>query len=144
MGLAARRRGGDPDAASVAAGVDRCPGAALRLLPKRNADPGRGSPLDDEGAVRRRDPNSVERPSVSLRDLSADPDRDPASGERDGEGRCVMANSTYTEELSGVAARAWVLDEKEFSRRSFLRGGGSLVIGLSLVGAVAAGARAAN
>ena len=37
-----------------------------------------------------------------------------------------------------MAAKAWVLDEKEFSRRSFLRGGGSLVIGMSLAGSRAA------
>jgi nicotinate dehydrogenase subunit B len=39
-------------------------------------------------------------------------------------------------------ARARVLSEQEFSRKSFLRGGGSLVIGLSLAGA--GSARAAN
>jgi nicotinate dehydrogenase subunit B len=43
-----------------------------------------------------------------------------------------------------MTARAWVLDEKEFSRGSFLRGGGSLVIGLSVAGIVADAARAAN
>ena len=42
----------------------------------------------------------------------------------------------------GMGAR--VLSEKEFSRRSFLRGGGSLVIGLSLVGAATGRAAAAN
>ena len=43
-----------------------------------------------------------------------------------------------------MGAGARVLTEKEFSRRSFLRGGGSLVIGLSLVGAAAGRAGAAN
>ncbi len=43
--------------------------------------------------------------------------------------------------MGGVAR---VLTEKEFSRRSFLRGGGSLVIGLSLVGVTTGRAGAAN
>ena len=55
-----------------------------------------------------------------------------------------MTNSTNTEELSDMAAKAWVLDEYEFSRKSFLRGGGALVIGMSLAGTAASEARAAN
>ena len=37
--------------ASAAAGVDRCAGAALRVLPERHDDPGRRSPRDDEEPV---------------------------------------------------------------------------------------------
>lgn len=37
-----------------------------------------------------------------------------------------------------------LLSEKEFSRRSFLRAGGSFVIGFSLVGTAAQAASAAN
>ena len=43
-----------------------------------------------------------------------------------------------------MSAGARVLSEREFSRTSFLRGGGSLVIGLSLGGLAAQGAGAAN
>ena len=39
----ARDDRGDPGAASAAAGVDRGAGAAVRLLPERDADPGRRS-----------------------------------------------------------------------------------------------------
>jgi nicotinate dehydrogenase subunit B len=46
--------------------------------------------------------------------------------------------------MSDVVPGARVLSEKEFSRRSFLRGGGSLVIGLSMAGVVAGRSRAAN
>jgi nicotinate dehydrogenase subunit B len=55
-----------------------------------------------------------------------------------------MGNSTNAEELSDMDAKVWVLDEHEFSRKSFLRAGGSLVIGMSVAGTVASGARAAN
>src|ERR1700739_3224909 len=79
-----------------------------------------------------------------MRHLSADPDRDPSGRERDGEGRCVMGNSTKNKEPGDMAAKAWVLDEHEFSRKSFLRAGGSLVIGMSLAGTVASKAGAAN
>ena len=103
-------------AASVAAGVDRRAGAALRLLPERHDDPGRRSAGDGEAADRGADPHGDERPPVPLRHLSADPDRDPAGGEGDGEGREV----TMTEILN-----------KEFSRKSFVKGGGALVVGFS-------------
>ena len=43
-----------------------------------------------------------------------------------------------------MSAGARVLTEREFSRKSFLRGGGSLVIGLSVAGAAAQAAGAAN
>jgi nicotinate dehydrogenase subunit B len=55
-----------------------------------------------------------------------------------------MSTSTNRQEMGEMNATAWVLDEKEFSRRSFLRGGGSLVIGMSLAGTVADRAGAAN
>ena len=108
-------------AASVAAGLDRRAGAALRLLPERDDDPGRRSAGDDEAPDRGPDPHRDERPSVPLRDLSADPDRDPEGRRRDGEGWEV----TMTEILN-----------KEFSRKSFLKGGGALIVGFSVAGAV--------
>ena len=88
--------------ASVAAGVDRRAGAALRLLPERNDDPGRRSAGDDEAPDRGADPHRDERSSVPLRDLSADPDGDPEGRGRDGEGWEV----TMTEMLNeGVLAQ---------------------------------------
>ena len=107
-------------AASAAAGVDRRAGAALRLLPERNDDPGRRSAGDDEAPDRGADPHRDERPSLPLRHLSADPDGDPEGRCRDGEGWEV----TMTEILN-----------KEFSRTSFLKGGGALIVGFSMAGA---------
>ena len=94
-------------AASVAAGVDRRAGAALRLLPERDDDPGRRSARDDEEPVRGPDPHGDERASVPLRDVSENPDRDPEGRGRDGEGRCMMTG---------------LLHEKEFSRKAFFKG----------------------
>ncbi len=111
-------------AASVAAGVDRCAGAALRLLPERDDDPGRRPPGDDQEPVRGPDPHGDERASLPLRDLSENPDRDPAGRGRDGKGRCVMTG---------------LLHEKEFSRRSFIKAGGVLIVGFSLAGSGLAG-----
>src|SRR3954451_18338572 len=82
--------GGFAGVASVAAGVDRCAGAALRLLPERDDDPGRRSALDDEESDRGPDPDGDERPPLPLRYLSADPDGDQAGRRRDGEGRQVI------------------------------------------------------
>ena len=107
-------------AASVAAGVDRCSGAALRLLPERDDDSGGRSAGDDEAADGGADPHRDERASVPLRDVSADPDRDPEGCCCDGEGWEVA----MTEILN-----------KEFSRKSFLKGGGAMVVGFSLAGA---------
>ena len=115
--------------ASVAAGVDRCAGAALRLLPERHDDPGRRPPRDDEEPVRGPDPHGDERASVPLRDVSENPDRDPEGRGRDGEGRCVMTG---------------LIPEKEFSRSSFLKGGGALVVGFSLGGSLLAGKASAT
>ena len=78
--------GGAGCAASAAAGVDRRAGAALRLLPERDDDPGRRPAGDDEEPVRGSDPHGDERASLPLRHLSADPDRDPEGRGRDGEG----------------------------------------------------------
>ena len=108
--------GGCAGAASVAAGVDRRAGAALRLLPERDDDPGRRPARDDEEPDRGPDPHGDERASLPLRDLSANPDRDPEGRGRDGEGRCMMTG---------------LIPEKEFSRKSFLKGGGALVVGFS-------------
>src|SRR5262249_57796159 len=112
---AAWHDGGEPGFASVAAGVDRRAGAALRLLPERDDDPGCGPPLDDEEPDRGPDPHGDERPSLPVRHVSADPDCDQAGSRCDGEGRQVT--------MTGF------LHEKEFSRKSFLKGGGALVIG---------------
>src|SRR5207248_3456110 len=88
--------------ASAAAGLDRRAGAALRLLPERDDDPGRRSALDDEEPDRGSDPHRHERPSLPLWHLSADPDGDQAGRRGDGEGRHVT--------MTGL------LHEKEFSR----------------------------
>ena len=85
----ARHDRGGAGAASVAAGVDRRAGAALRLLPERDDDPGRRPPRDDEEPVRGPDPHGDERASLPLRHLSENPDRDPEGRGRDGEGRCM-------------------------------------------------------
>ena len=68
------------------------------------------------------DPHGDERASVPLRDVSENPDRDPEGRGSDGEGRCMMTG---------------LIPEKEFSRRSFLKGGGALVVGFSLGGSAA-------
>ena len=125
----ARHDRGGAGAASVAAGVDRRAGAALRLLPERDDDPGRRPPRDDEEPVRGPDPHGDERASVPLRDVSENPDRDPEGRGRDGEGRCMMTG---------------FLHEKEFSRKSFVKGGGALIVGFSMLGAGAQPARRAQ
>ena len=93
--------GGGAGVASVAAGVDRRAGAALRLLPERDDDPGRRSAGDDEEPDRGSDPHGDERPSLPLRHLSADPDGDPEGRRGDGEGREVA--------MTGLTAREGVL-----------------------------------
>ena len=122
--VAARHDGCSAGAASAAAGVDRRAGAALRLLPERHDDPGRRPARDDEEPVRGPDPHGDERPPLPLRDLSEDPDRDPEGRGRDGEGRCMMTG---------------LMPEKEFSRKTFVKGGGALIVGFSTLGAVVAG-----
>ena len=117
VGEGARHDGGGAGAASVAAGVDRRSGAALRLLPERDDDPGRRSARDDEEPDRGSDPHGDERPSLPLWHLSAHPDGDQAGRRCDGEGRAV--------------AMTGFLHEKEFSRKSFVKGGGALVVGFS-------------
>src|SRR4051812_35193865 len=122
--------------ASAAAGVDRRAGAALRLLPERNDDPGRGSPRDHEAPDRGADPHRDERPPVPLWHLSAHPDGDPEGRRRDGEG----SEMTDNDSTSGLAK---VLSEQEISRSRFLKGGTGLVVGLS-VAATAGKALALN
>src|SRR5262249_10809438 len=119
---------GADDAASVAAGLDRRAGSALRLLPERHDDPGGRSAGDDQAADRGADPHRHERPPVQVRHVSADPDGHPAGRGPDDEGRQVA----MTELLN-----------KEFSRRTFVKGGGALVVGFSVAGA-ALGANAAR
>ena len=110
--------------ASAAAGVDRCSGSALRLLPERNDDPGRRSVGDDEAPDRGADPHGDERSSLPLWHVSENPDGDSEGRCCDGEGWEVA----MTEML-----------KKEFSRTSFLKGGGAMVVGFSLAGAGLAG-----
>ena len=126
---AARHLGGGPGAASAAAGLDRRAGAALRLLPERDDDPGCRPARDDEEPVRGSDPHGDERASVPLRDVSADPDRDPEGRGRDGKGRCVMTG---------------LIPEKDFSRRSFIKGGGMMIVGIGAAGAMGGTAKAAG
>src|SRR5439155_19746772 len=125
LGEGARHGGGFAGAAPAPAGVDRCAGAALRLLPERDDDPGRRSSVDDEESDRGSDPHGDERPSLPLWHLSAHPDGDQAGRRRDGEGREVT--------MTGL------LHEKEFSRKNFLKGSGAVVVGASVVGAGLAG-----
>ena len=115
--------------ASVAAGVDRCAGAALRLLPERDDDPGCRPARDDEEPVGGSDPHGDERASVPLRDLSENPDRDPAGRGSDGEGRCMMTG---------------LVRENEFSRTSFLKGGGALIVGFSVLASAGLVSRSAK
>src|SRR5262249_28783019 len=112
----------------VAAGVDRRAGAALRLLPERDDDPGRRPTEHDEEPDRGPDPDGDERPSLPLWDLSADSHRDQAGRSCDGEGRQVMTG---------------FLHEREFSRKSFVKGGGALIVGVSLAGTAGKAAYAA-
>src|SRR4029077_8923852 len=106
--------------ASVAAGVDRCSGAALRLLPERDDDPGCRSFVDDEESDGGSDPDGDERPSVPLWHLSAHLDGDQAGRRCDGEGREVT--------MTGF------MHEKEFSRKNFIKGSSAVVAGLSVAG----------
>ena len=96
VGVAARHDGGGAGAASAAAGVDRRAGAALRLLPERDDDPGRRPARDDQEPVRGPDPHGDERAPLPLRHLSADPDGDPEGRGRDGKGGCVMTRRHRT------------------------------------------------
>src|SRR5206468_2865376 len=114
-----------PGAASVAAGVDRRAGAALRLLPERDDDPGRRSAQQHEESDRGPDPDRDERASLPLRDVSAHPDGDQAGRRGHGEGRQVT--------MTGF------LHEKDFSRKTFLKGGGALIVGFSVLGSALAG-----
>ena len=114
-----------PASASAAAGVDRRSGAALRLLPERDDDPGRRPARDDEEPVRGPDPHGNERAPLPLRHVSENPDRDPEGRGRDGKGGCIT--------MTGL------MHEKEFSRKSFVKAGGALVVGFSALGALGAG-----
>src|SRR4029079_14404249 len=115
-------------AAPAAAGLDRRPGAALRLLPERHDDPGRRPVGDDQAADRGADPHRDERPSVPLRHVSAHPHGHPEGCVRDGEGWEVA----MTEMLN-----------KEFSRKTFVKAGGAMVVGFSAAGALV-GAKSAK
>src|SRR3982751_1440605 len=101
--------------------MDRRAGAALRLLPERDDDPGRGSSVDDEESDRGSDPDGDERPSLPLWHVPAHPDGDQAGRLGDGEGRQVT--------MTGF------LHEKELSRKTFLKGSGAVVVGASVAGA---------
>ena len=107
-----RTLGSGAGAASVAAGLDQRPGAALRLLPERDDDPGCRPALDHQESQRGPDPHGDERASLPLWDLSPDSDGDPAGRSRDGKGGCI--------------AMTGLLHEKQFSRKSFIKGGGAI------------------
>src|SRR5262249_27576819 len=79
--------------------------------------------------VRGPDPHGDERPSLPLWDVSADPDGDPEGRRCDGEGWCI--------------AMTGLMHEKEFSRKSFIKGGGALIVGFSIAGSAVAGKAAA-
>ena len=76
--------------------------------------------VDDEESDRGSDPDGDERSSLPLWHLSADLDGDQAGRRCDGEGREVT--------MTGF------LHEKEFSRKTFLKGGGALIVGFSIAG----------
>src|SRR5262245_53361908 len=124
LGEGARHDGGLAGAAPAPAGVDRRAGAALRLLPERHDHPGGGSAHDHEASDRHADQDRAERPPVPLRDVPADPDGDQAGRIGDGEGRRMMTG---------------FLHERDFSRKSFLKGGGALIVGFSVAGAALGG-----
>src|SRR6185312_13726560 len=105
-------------------------GAALRLLPERDDDPGGRSSVDDEESDRGSDPHGDERPSLPLWHLSAHPDGDQAGRRRDGEGRQVT--------MTGF------MHEKEISRKTFVKGGGALIVGFSTLASTVGTAQAAN
>src|SRR5581483_9080587 len=128
VGQGERHDGCEPGVASVAAGVDRCAGSALWLLPERHDDPGRRSLEHDEESDGGSDPDGDERSSLPLWDLSADPDGDQAGRRGDGEGRQVMTGFMH---------------ERAISRKTFVKGGGALIVGFSLAG-TAGKAQAAN
>src|SRR5579862_8321749 len=66
---------------------------------------------------------------MPLRDVSADPDGDQAGGLDDRERWCIV--------MTGF------LHEKEFTRHSFVKGGGAMIVGFSILGAATAGKSAA-
>src|SRR5262249_20368820 len=82
-----------------------------------------GLALDDEEPDRGPDPHGDERPSLPLRHVSTDPDGDQAGRRGHGEGREVMS---------------------EFSRRTFLKGSGALIVGFSVAGVAGKAANAAD
>src|SRR5262245_17364321 len=132
-GSDARRDSGSAEAPSPPAGVDRPPGPPLRLLPERNADPGRRPPGHDQATDGRADQHGDERSSVPLRHLSADREGDPGRSGGHEQGSEIMS-----EPLSKDPPLAHALHGRELSRPTFLRGGGALVIGLTAAGTAAA------
>ena len=103
-------------AASAAAGVDRRAGAALRLLPERNDDPGRRPAGDDQAPDRGADPHRDERPPLPLRDVSADPHGDPEGRRRDGEGWEVAMTEMLNRD-TGVLAQVVPQGRRRARRR---------------------------
>ena len=84
----------------------------------------------DEESDRGSDPHRDERASLPLWHLSAHPDGDQAGRRCDGKGREVT--------MTGF------MHEKEFSRKSFIKGSGAVVAGVSVAGALAGKASAAT
>src|SRR5262249_58255793 len=119
VGEQAESGGYDAEAASAAAGVDRPLGAALRLLPERNADPGGGSAGDEQESDEDADPDGTERPPVPLWDVSEDRERSSCSCGGDESGGRGMKRALNTPELSP---------------KRFLTGSGALVLRLARAG----------
>ena len=113
-----------PALASVAAGMDRRSGAALRLLPERDDDPGRRPARDDEEPVRGPDPHGDERAPLPLRHVSENPDRDPEGRGSHGKGRCVMTGLDPREGIltQDVPERRWRPDRWVVDAERWRRG----------------------
>ena len=81
-------------AASVAAGVDRRAGAALRLLPERNDDPGADLLATTKRPTEAQIRTAMNGAPLPVRHLSADPDGDPEGRRCDGEGGVGDSSAT--------------------------------------------------
>src|SRR5437660_9489057 len=121
-GLVCRAEGlaAGASAASAAASLHRGTGATVRLLLQRHADQGLGTSLEQSEAHPGRDPQPYEWASLPLRHLSAGDEGDPA---------CVHQNG-------GSNAMTDILSDTNFSRRDLLKGGGALIVGFSMTGAL--------
>src|SRR5262249_15331748 len=102
----------------AAAGLYRSAGHALRLLLQRHDHQGGRAPLANAQADGGADPRPYERAHLPLRHLSADHEVDPAGIGQDGGRRAMNAHT-----------------DLPFARRAPPKGGGALIVGLSIGGA---------